>query len=156
MNWQGIVIHHTVTPQTTSVDTIRRFHVDRNGWADIGYHFLVGLGGDEPGRKIGLHYGRPLTMQGTHGSRTHNYSHIGVAFIGCWDPETCRQHGWAVPDVNTTRLYMAAAVQLILRPLVQVYGIDPDAILGHRDVKPTRCPGDLIDTGVLRSMVRST
>lgn len=67
------VIHHTATAKTTSVECIRRYHVEKKGWDDIGYHFLIDWEG---------YYmrGRPLTRNGAHALGRNHY--VGIALIG--------------------------------------------------------------------------
>lgn len=56
-----VVLHHTVTPQPGTPDDgaawcreIQGWHMDGNGWNDIGYNFLVGAGNGYVGRGWGI------------------------------------------------------------------------------------------------------
>ncbi len=55
-----IILHCSATPEgrDVSVDTIRKWHLDR-GWSDIGYHYVVGLNGV-------ISEGRPVERHGAH------------------------------------------------------------------------------------------
>lgn len=70
-----IVLHCTATKpdQKVTLKQIRRWHVEGNGWSDIGYHFVVGANGE-------LWGGRSLNFQGAH-TKGHNNS-IGIAYVG--------------------------------------------------------------------------
>ena len=68
-----IILHCTATPPTTTVESIRNYHVNVNGWNDIGYHYLIQHGVVKTGRtleKIGAH------------CKGHNTGTIGIAYIG--------------------------------------------------------------------------
>ena len=41
------IIHCSATRegQDISIDTIRKWHVEENGWSDVGYHYVVDLEG---------------------------------------------------------------------------------------------------------------
>lgn len=77
-----IIIHCTATrPEwreklsaNNKVEEVRRWHVDDNGWRDIGYHFLI----DRDGTVVS---GRPVEQMGAHVSG-HNRSSIGIALFG--------------------------------------------------------------------------
>ncbi len=71
-----IVLHCSATRegQDISVETIRSWHVDGNGWSDIGYHAVIMLDGT-------LELGRPLERSGAH-VKGHNRNTIGVCYIG--------------------------------------------------------------------------
>ena len=42
-NINKIIIHTTATPEgrDVSIENVRDWHVNGNGWFDVGYHFLV-------------------------------------------------------------------------------------------------------------------
>jgi|TARA_R110002153_G_scaffold68526_1_gene181847 N-acetylmuramoyl-L-alanine amidase len=71
-----IIVHCSGTPEFRdfNVEDIRAWHVDGNGWSDIGYHYVIKLDGEiQPGRlekKIGAHCYR------------NNRSSIGLCYIG--------------------------------------------------------------------------
>ena len=65
--WQGKSL-------AAKVNEIRRWHVEDNGWRDIGYHFLI----DRDGKVAA---GRPMSQQGAH-TKGHNANSIGVCLFG--------------------------------------------------------------------------
>ena len=71
-----IVIHCSATPSNMDigVDKIRKWHVDDNGWDDIGYHYVIRRDGT-------LEIGRDEAMVGSH-ARAVNGTSIGVCLIG--------------------------------------------------------------------------
>lgn len=116
-----IVIHCTATRswQDYDADDIRRMH-KAQGWADIGYHYVVRLNGTiEPGRdvdKIGAH------VSG------HNANSIGVVYVGGLDNQ-------GKPKDTRTENQKHALRQLLL-DLRELY---PNAkISGHRDFSPDK------------------
>tara|TARA_R110001606_G_scaffold70539_1_gene161249 strand:- start:18 stop:443 length:426 start_codon:yes stop_codon:yes gene_type:complete len=73
-----IIVHCTATREgaTVSLDTVRRWHLER-GWSDIGYHYLILLDGT-------IERGRPEHTQGAH-VRGYNKNSIGVSYVGGLD-----------------------------------------------------------------------
>ena len=69
-----IILHCTDTPTNTSVQAIRKYHVNVNKWRDIGYHFLVDINGK-------WYKGRNIIEIGAH-CVGHNTNSIGIAYIG--------------------------------------------------------------------------
>ena len=123
-----VVIHHTAgaacTTQalcSTQMRNIQNFHMNTNGWADIGYNFLVG--GD------GLVYeGRGWGRQGAH-SPGYNSRSVGVSFIGTF----------------STALPVLAArnnAQALIRCGVSLGHVSSTYwLIGHRQDIATDCPG---------------
>ena len=114
-----IVIHCTATRawQDYSADDLRRMH-KAQGWADIGYHYVVRLDGTiEPGRdvdKIGAH------VSG------HNANSIGVVYVGGLDNQG---------KANDTRTENQK--NALLNLLLDLRRLYPSArISGHRDFSP--------------------
>ncbi|MBD0690792.1 peptidoglycan-binding protein [Streptomyces sp. CBMA123] len=70
----GFTVHYSDGPTTQTLRSIQNYHMDSNGWSDIGYNFLV----DTSGR---IFEGRGWYLQGAHAYGA-NTSHIGVCFIG--------------------------------------------------------------------------
>ena len=52
---------------------IKRWHVEENGWKDIGYHYVICADGE-------IIPGRPLEQVGAHVMR-HNYGKLGILMI---------------------------------------------------------------------------
>lgn len=117
-----LVIHHVGIPDgDTSAAAIHKAHL-ANGWAGIGYHYVI--------RKDGfIERGRPLATVGAH-AEGQNYHTVGVNVTGNFEKET-----------PTKR--QIASLEKLLVFLCQTYDIHPSAatIVGHRNVNSTDCPG---------------
>lgn len=70
-----IIIHCTATKagKPVSVNTIRKWHLAR-GFSDIGYHYIVGIGGN-------IMVGRAINLAGAH-TRGRNKNTIGICYVG--------------------------------------------------------------------------
>jgi hypothetical protein len=83
-NRTEVIFHHGTGPsdRTGSDASIVRdyqaHHMDNRGWNDIGYNFLIGVGGDDDGT---IYEGRGWLTIGAH-CTGHNTSGVGVCFIG--------------------------------------------------------------------------
>lgn len=156
-----IVVHHTVTPNddpdpASTVRAIYAYHVRANGWADVGYNFLVDAAGRvyegrwarayAPGESPTGESAGGLGVVGAHAS-SNNEGSVGVALLGDF----------------TRRPPSAAAMDAVTRLLAweaDRHGIDPlgsatwsggrtlPTIVGHRDVGSTSCPGDRLYAGL--------
>jgi MYXO-CTERM domain-containing protein len=132
-----MAIHHTVTAAmgdpTGILRSIQSYHMDSNGWCDVGYHFLVSLDGR-------VWEGRELDFLGTHVAN-NNTNNIGVSFMGCFHTSSCSS---LPPNVPPDAMVDGAA--RVVAELGRLYGITPNAttVLGHRDHPgaSTACPGD--------------
>ena len=117
-----IILHHIGnTNADVSAATVHRWHL-ANGWAGIGYHYLI--------RKDGtIERGRPRDTVGAHCYGENEHS-IGVNIVGNFE------EAWP------TDAQIDAAERLVTR-LCMLYGIQPgeDTIKGHRDFNRTACPG---------------
>src|SRR5580765_2816696 len=147
------IVHHTAGSNSYSkaqsasiVRAIELYHVQGNGWNDIGYNFLV----DKYGQIFEGRYGgitRPVV--GAH-AQGFNTGSVGISLIG---------------DYSSTSISPAARAALVsliawrldlahvdpLSKVVRVSAGNPryaagtsvtlNAISGHRDVYPTSCPG---------------
>ena len=114
-----LVLHHSGTT-TCTPDGVHSAHIN-NGWAGIGYHYLV--------RKDGTIYrGRPEDTVGAHAYGANSHS-IGVCFEGNYEVE---------PTMPAAQL---AAGQALVADIKQRWGISK--VIGHKDVagSTTDCPG---------------
>lgn len=123
-----ITLHHTdeypgmrnLTDKQT-IRSIAKYHRDRLGWADIGYHYLIG--------RDGLIYeGRPLHLQGAH-TGGHNENNLGISMVG--------NFVHTLPSDKQLR-----SLKKLLTHLYRKYGLSSRQLFGHRDFKPTECPGE--------------
>lgn len=71
-----IVVHCADTPEGANFDIndIRKWHVEENGWKDVGYHYVILLDGT-------IQLGRPIDKKGAH-VKGYNQNSIGVCYIG--------------------------------------------------------------------------
>lgn len=111
-----IILHHA-SAKTASPDAIHSWHLS-NGWAGIGYHFLV--------RKNGSIYrGRPVDFVGAH-TTNYNSISVGICFEGDFEKET-------ISNAQKT-----AGIKLVSY-LKRLY---PNAkVKKHKDFNATDCPG---------------
>jgi hypothetical protein len=75
--YRTVVVHHSALYQgddLTTMQEIQNQHMDKRKWADIGYHFGVGLSGE-------VYEGRALITRGTHVEH-FNTGTVGVVFFG--------------------------------------------------------------------------
>ena len=145
-NYRFLTLHHAAGFPASDVDEgkiqvkhIQRLHQEGNGWADIGYHFVLdGVGNIYQGRpymeNISLSE-KPRLVVGAHVA-DHNSANIGVCLLGCFHPET---NASTCNDVLTVSLE-TALVQLFAF-LCEHYEMVPTNIKGHRDFTSTACPG---------------
>lgn len=118
-----IAIHCTATPegQAKTVEDIRREH-KAQGWADIGYHYVVTLDGT-------VHEGRDVDLMGAHVSGYNPYS-IGIAYVGGLENRPGVAYDKLKAKDTRTEKQKSALISL-LQDLRRLY---PKAIIqGHRD-----------------------
>lgn len=114
-----IVIHCTASKVSSDLtaDDIRRMH-KRQGWSDIGYHYVVRLDGK-------VEQGRDVALIGAHVSGFNAHS-IGIVYVGGLDND-------ANPKDTRNDLQKNALLNLLM-DLRKLY---PKAkISGHRDFSP--------------------
>ncbi|MGA5824324.1 peptidoglycan recognition protein family protein [Kitasatospora sp. NPDC094028] len=149
-----VFVHHTATATDYAcadaprvIRAIYQYHVQSNGWRDIGYNFLVDRCGTVyEGRAGGVD-------QPVHGAHTlgFNTDSAGAAAIGTYLTDAPPQPlldglaalaAWklgltAQPADGRTRLTSGSDASRYPKGTV----VDFDAISGHRDAFNTECPG---------------
>ena len=126
-----LILHHAAAASCTAED-VHRWHVG-NGWAGIGYHYLV--------RKDGTIYrGRPEDTVGAHAYGANSHS-IGVCFEGNYQVE------------QTMPASQLAAGQALVADIKRRWGITK--VIGHKDVagSTTDCPGKYFPLAAIASGV---
>lgn len=135
-----ITVHHTAEPITSDalaascseVRHIQSMHLQQ-GWADVGYHFLI----DRAGRVI---EGRPLTAQGAHaGNSEVNRGNVGIALLGNFVAQPERGSEYARPQTPTAA--QMQALDRLTDALIAKYGISPREVWAHDHFRETECPG---------------
>ena len=123
------IIHHTASqpcfniPECVlSVRNIQSYHIDSNGWNDIGYNFLVGGDGV-------IYEGRGWGIQGAH-TYGYNAKSIGIALIGNFQ------------NAQPTAAQLQAT-QYLLTLGLQANRLSRNyKLIGHRQVAATTSPGN--------------
>lgn len=119
-----IIVHCTATKEYLgyTVDDIRQWH-KKQGWSDIGYHYVVYLDGS-------VHDGRDVDIAGAH-CQGHNAHSIGVVYVGglAGDGKTAK---------DTRNDQQKAALLSLLLELRKLYSTAK--IYGHRDFAAKDCP----------------
>lgn len=129
-----IIVHCADTPPTMDIGAkeIRKWHVQGNGWADIGYHFVIRRNGNvENGRDLDLD-GDVFEEIGAH-TAGYNENSIGICLAG---GKTVAGEG-GKPDCNFTLAQYES-----LRNLIEnILSAHPSCTLhGHRDFSSKACP----------------
>ncbi|MBN8526893.1 MAG: N-acetylmuramoyl-L-alanine amidase [Planctomycetes bacterium] len=125
---ERITVHHTDEhggmdgkSDLEVVRMIERYHRGpEKRWAAIGYHFLVGKDGK-------IYEGRPVKYQGAHCG--DNANNLGISVIG-----DCHHN---LPNPRQMR-----ALKAFLDDQRERFNVPLSRVYGHRDIKPTICPGD--------------
>jgi N-acetyl-anhydromuramyl-L-alanine amidase AmpD len=125
LKFDKITVHCSAKPSmNTTVDDIRRWHVEDNGWSDIGYHYVIERNGE--GKR-----GRPLGEVGAH-VRGHNVGNIGICLIGGMSED-------GKPEFNYTA-EQVKSLDALINNLREEHGFDIE-VLGHNDLDTNKtCP----------------
>ncbi|WP_428938652.1 peptidoglycan recognition protein family protein [Fontivita pretiosa] len=138
--WRWIVIHHSATP-AGSAAVFDKMHRDK-GWDELGYHFVIGNGTDSGNGQIEVGPRWLKQKWGAHAktadNRFNDYG-IGICLVGNFDIE------------RPTAQQMQSLAKLTAW-LMRTYHIPAGNVLGHRDTKPTDCPGRNLNVAQVRRM----
>lgn len=113
-----LIVHCADTPATMDIGAreIGQWHVRDNGWAAIGYHFVIRRDGT-------IEAGRPHDAVGAHAALVNSES-VGVCLIG----------GKGKPGLFSDHFTAEQALSLVV-VLKELQAIYPDTqVLGHRNV----------------------
>jgi len=137
-NWQYIIIHHSASDGGNAL-AFHSMHTGK-GWDELGYHFVIGNGtrSDDGEVEVGSRWARQ--KWGAHtkaGDGRYNLYGIGICLVGNFE------------DAYPTDLQWQSLVRLVAF-MMDRYGVPPEHVLGHRDCKPTLCPGKHLDLERLR------
>lgn len=113
-----IVVHHTASSKTQSLETIAKFHVETRGWPAIAYHIAINESGD-------VYLLNDIEKKTYHNS-ADNTNTIGVVVVGNYEQY----------EPSEASIKSLQAVTDALCMTLKIKGIK-----GHRDYKNTSCPG---------------
>ena len=123
-----IVVHCAATKPSMDIGAseIKKWHVDDNGWDDIGYHYIIKRGGL-------IEVGRPEAFQGAHAPAVNSKS-IGICLVGGMADDGGAEN-------NFTLFQFLSLKDLIKRSLMTNSNIQE--IVGHYDIQDNKpnCPG---------------
>jgi hypothetical protein len=172
---QALTVHHTAGSNSLSQDysatmrAIYSYHVQTNGWADIGYQYLIdGFGTVYEGRNAG-HTSRSCLSGGGDGSdfahqtatddlvtgahvSDMNSGNLGIALMGCFESGTACSGTTTPPAAaidGLEGLLASLSTRHHLDPIGTIHYVNPVSgaardlatISAHRDWLATDCPG---------------
>jgi tetratricopeptide (TPR) repeat protein len=134
-----ITVHHTggdLIWGSSAADTaeeirrIQNYHQNRQGWADIGYHYMIDRAGN-------IWQGRQMRYQGAHARGSANLGNVGIALMGNY-----------VHQSLTTAQYRS--LESLILKLCEHFGISPAQVYTHREIchGTTDCPGSAVTAAV--------
>lgn len=129
----SVVIHHSLTT-SGNAKAYARYHVEENGWAGIGYHYVIGKDGS-------IEQSQLLKTVSNHTSGENTRS-VGICLTGNYDIQQ------PPPE------QVDAAVKLI-RYLQGRLGRQL-RITGHNEHSSKSCPGSNLDVKEIENRVRNT
>ncbi len=142
-----LVVHHTDTPKTMTVQRLAEYHVfgerkDKDGkllkaqWPGIGYHFVVAGDGV-------IYQGQLESTRSYHVGGEPNDFSIGISLIGRFMTRNYDGSERPPEDQVPTPAQLASTAHLVAW-LMQEFKVSVDNVKGHRDVWPkaTACPGE--------------
>lgn len=147
---QYIVIHHSLTKDGDSVnwDAIRKYHMEVNGWNEIGYHFGIERIKDD----YHIMLGREMDKMGAHAKDGgFNKKSFGICIVGNWDLEVPPDKPWILAIMFTKKLIEYLATKGMPIPI--------NNVIGHREAQEMAglppegrksCPGKLFDINKFR------
>jgi N-acetyl-anhydromuramyl-L-alanine amidase AmpD len=112
-----VIIHHTASADVPA-STIHQWHLNQ-GWSGIGYHFVIRANGV-------VERGRPEQTIGAHAGSAGNGDSIGIVLTGNF-------------EIGAPSTAQMIALTELIKELRGRYG--NLAVIGHKDVVATACPG---------------
>lgn len=130
-DFDSVVIHHSGNSGEKDPVEIEKKHMLKNGWDDVGYHYLIHPNGS-------IYEGRKIYHKGSHVSGA-NTQKIGILLMGDYN-----EQWWDVDDtLSNSHISTADSLINTLRsifPSIRKLG-------GHKEYLPGKgytCPGNLI------------
>ena len=119
-----IVIHCAATKASMDIGLteIRKWHVQDNGWRDVGYHYIIRRNGE-------VELGRSIRDTGAHAAG-YNHKSVSLCMVGGMAEDNSAEN-------NFTAQQWTALLDLV-KQLKLNY---PDAdVIGHNEISEKECP----------------
>lgn len=126
-----IILHCTASIEgnDTTVEAIRRYHINSRGWSDIGYHYVIYLDGS-------IHEGRNIHSSGAH-CQGHNSNSIGICYVGGLDKNK--------KPKDTRTLAQKKSLVKLVKALMALYHLPASRVYGHYQFANKACPSFKIE-----------
>jgi N-acetylmuramoyl-L-alanine amidase len=133
-----IIWHCTATPEGREVTLadLRKWHVEDNGWLDIGYHYLVQL----PGHILPC---RGEQYVGAH-CKGENHDSIGIVYSG----GLMNDGSMRAKDTRTPQ--QIEAMYNLTQGLLDKYNLTWDDVYGHNQFAAKACPSFDVPADIAR------
>jgi N-acetyl-anhydromuramyl-L-alanine amidase AmpD len=119
-----LVVHCSATKPSMDIGLreIKRWHVDDNGWRDVGYHYIIRRNGE-------VELGRSNRDTGAHAAG-YNHKSISLCMVG------------GMAEDNSAENNFTAQQWTALLDLVKQIKVDyPEAnVIGHNEISNKECP----------------
>ena len=119
-----LVVHCSATKPSMDIGLreIKRWHVDDNGWRDVGYHYIIRRNGE-------VEFGRSNRDTGAHAAG-YNHKSISLCMVG------------GMAEDNSAENNFTAQQWTALLDLVKQIKVDyPEAnVIGHNEISEIECP----------------
>ncbi len=119
-----IVVHCAATKASMDIGLteIRKWHVQGNGWRDVGYHYIIRRNGE-------VELGRSIRDTGAHAAG-YNHKSVGLCMVG------------GMAEDNSAENNFTAQQWTALLDLVKQLKADyPEAdVIGHNEISEKECP----------------
>ena len=131
-----LIVHHTATPRdTTRFESVKKYHIEKRGFWDIGYHYFI----NGKGKVI---RGRPEEYVGAHCKTpppSMNFRSLGICLAGNFEVEKPSEE-------------QLESLEVLLSYLKDKYKVPTENVLGHCEVPytATLCPGKNLFSWLIR------
>ena len=119
-----LVVHCSATKPSMDIGLreIKRWHVDDNGWRDVGYHYIIRRNGE-------VELGRSNRDTGAHAAG-YNHKSISLCMVG------------GMAEDNSAENNFTAQQWTALLDLLKQIKVDyPEAnVIGHNEISEKECP----------------
>ena len=119
-----LVVHCSATKPSMDIGLreIKRWHVDDNGWRDVGYHYIIRRNGE-------VELGRSNRDTGAHAAG-YNHKSVSLCMVG------------GMAEDNSAENNFTAQQWTALLDLVKQIKVDyPEAnVIGHNEISKKECP----------------